>query len=469
MDSRNANMSPRNRNPARSPNQSPVTPGAQMHWMPDGTTAQTRSQRSQSNPPSVSSLPQILTHRPQADKILPDRSADFDKSQDSDSDAISLHSTMSNTANNLSWVNTTVGDLVSLEKLVSTDENTNVENAFDILSSNDLTCLPLSHNDSVHDYFDYADLTGYLLLVLGHITVKGEQRPEFETMLRKAREGNPAPVGFASRFGGGRDPFVRMSAHSTLASALEKFASGVHRIAVTSSSTGEVIGILSQRRLVRYIWNNLRKFPHLDAALESTLEEKQVGTYGDVVSVNGDAPVLDALDILHEKAVSSVAVVDSNRNLLGNISVVDVSLLTRAWQASLLSSSCKHFLTVVLDHRGIAEGGNESVPVFYVYPSTTLAKVMATLVATRAHRLWICEPSPDPALSGRLIGVISITDVLNFISRQSGQMLDPETARRHRRSSSSSVRSNSRVRHSVLSDSPHGLGRPRLSFDRHRR
>lgn len=386
---------------------------------------------------------------------------------ESDSDAVSLHSNISVPPSPLSWVHTTVGDLVAPEKLISSDHNVSVETAFELLSKYNLTCLPLSRDGQVFDYFDFADLTGYLLLVLGHITVKGDHNPEFSKLVKEARRGIPAPVGFAAQFGGGRDPFVRMSAHSTLVQAFEKFASGVHRIAVASSSTGELIGILSQRRLVRYIWSNFRKFPCLESVLETTLEDQRIGTYGDVVTVSGDAPVSEALNIMHDKAVSSVAVVDANKNLLGNISVVDVSLLTRAWQAGLLRESCKHFLGVVLDHRGIADGGNESVPVFYVHKTTRLIKVIATLVATRAHRLWICEQSLDPALSGKLVGVVSLTDILNFVARQSGgQALDPETARRHRRSSSSSVRSEGRIRHGVFHDA--SFERPRLSFDRTR-
>lgn len=386
---------------------------------------------------------------------------------ESDSDAISLHSSASVSLLPLLWVHTTVGDLVNIEKLVSIDHKISVEIAFEKLSQNRLTCLPLTRHGRIFDFFDYADLTGYLLLVLGDITVKGEHSHTFEERIRKARQGIPASVGFAAQFGGGHDPFVHMPSHTSLTAAFERFASGVHRIAVTSSATGDVIGILSQRRMVRYVWNNLRRFPNLEQALESTLEEQKIGTYDDVISIAGDAPVIDALVKMHALAVSSIAVVDSNNNLLGNISVTDVSLLTRAWQAGLLRQSCKHFLTVILDHRGIEYGGNESVPVFYVYKNTKLSKVIATLVATRAHRLWICEHSTDPAQSGKLIGVISLTDVLNFVARHSGnQNLDPEAARRHRRSSSSSVRSNNTIRHILHDGSP--LERPKLIFERSR-
>lgn len=136
--------------------------------------------------------------------------------------------------------------------------------------------------------------------------------------------------------------------------------------------------------------------------------------------------------------------------------------------------------------------GQDSYPVFHVTPFSTLAHTVAKLVATRSHRMWIVDaPSPassvppSPALgpsnaapppvthqsavthtagppytpatpnvaiganslpgatlSGRLSGVISLTDVLHLYARVSGlSPQDPhETRRRRRRSSSSSLR-----------------------------
>lgn len=127
--------------------------------------------------------------------------------------------------------------------------------------------------------------------------------------------------------------------------------------------------------------------------------------------------------------------------------------------------------------------------VFHVNPQSTLAHTVARLVATKSHRMWVVEsqsPSPStpatplatpavahaippspihaqppaspsfqnsfPAvsaaalpgarLSGRLTGVISLTDILNLFARQSGlNPLHPSDSRdRRRRSSSSSMR-----------------------------
>lgn len=145
--------------------------------------------------------------------------------------------------------------------------------------------------------------------------------------------------------------------------------------------------------------------------------------------------------------------------------------------------------------------GKDSFPVFHVTPYSTLAHTVAKLVATRSHRMWVVD-SPSPAssgsstpaltpsvlvppspiaplpvtavgptavnstapthlasagavapaisasaipgasLSGRLSGVISLTDILNLFARASGlHPHDPDEARRaRRRSSSSSMR-----------------------------
>lgn len=185
---------------------------------------------------------------------------------------------------------------------------------------------------------------------------------------------------------------------------------------------------------------------------------------------------------MNDEGLTSVAVVDNGRNVVGNISTRDVKHLTTSSNAHLLSLSCMNFISVILNEKGV-EKGKDVFPVFYVNPYSTLAHTVAKLVATRSHRMWVVEsasPSPSapatplmgpqgfsapppigaappspitatavPAsamagarISGRLSGVISLTDVLNMFARSTGlNPADPgEQRARRRRSSSSSVR-----------------------------
>jgi CBS domain-containing protein len=206
-------------------------------------------------------------------------------------------------------------------------------------------------------------------------------------------------------------------------------------------------------------------------------------------------------------------VVDNSSNVVGNISVVDVKLLTKSTSLPLLRNTCIHFVSYILSNRGM-ENGKDSFPVFHVTPMNTLAHIVAKLVATKSHRLWVTEPispsssgpptpslhtatlvptsshssslssssgqsypivappalSADPGnvadaspktpfisplgpsisasalpgarISGHLVGVVSLTDILILFARAGGlDAADPNDIRaRRRRSSSSSAR-----------------------------
>lgn len=91
-----------------------------------------------------------------------------------------------------------------------------------------------------------------------------------------------------------------------------------------------------------------------------------------LTSCSADSPLADALSLMNDEGLSSVAVVDNSRNVVGNISTVDVRLLTDAASLPLLQNTCMHFISVILNERGV-EKGKDSFPVFYVNPYSTLA------------------------------------------------------------------------------------------------
>lgn len=275
--------------------------------------------------------------------------------------------------------------------------------------------------------------------------------------------------------------------------------SGVHRVAITDPAGTQIKGILSQRRLIKYLWDNARQFSGLQPLLNSSLKELGIGVLNSnaaptsrqsrVISIQGEEQVIMALYKMHTERISSIAVVDHQGNLLGNISVTDVKHVTRTSQYPLLHNTCRHFISVILNSRGL-EMGKDSFPIFHVYPSSSLARTLAKLVATKAHRLWIVQPENSPASTpsslissspqsvsmntqlsggehdvpgrsgspisvksleenspanstplfekeyrtGKLIGVVSLTDILGLFARRQTEhkQVDPQAARRQR-------------------------------------
>ena len=75
-----------------------------------------------------------------------------------------------------------------------------------------------------------------------------------------------------------KEELVAVSADDYLDRAMEAFGSGIHRILITSQA-GEVIGVLSQLRLVEFFWNEGVNFPAIDRLYGSLLRELQIGTH----------------------------------------------------------------------------------------------------------------------------------------------------------------------------------------------
>lgn len=383
------------------------------------------------------------------------------------------------------WRELTIGELVSDGEVLWAEMDTSVEEATKLLTqARDNVVLLRESADSktVISTFDYTDLLAYLLVVIGLAKPEPEQIELYNSIGQKMQEGKRIllkEVQILSR----KESLVMLPATDGLSQAIEILGSGIHQLLATDEA-GHVVGVLSQLRVMNFFWSEGVNFPSIDRLypvmlrdLSSTLGHKPI------ISINSDAPLKEALVMMNEEGLSSIAVVDNGLNVVGNISTKDVRHLTHGSNASLLSTSCMHFISVILNERGV-ENGQDAVPVFYVNPFSTLAHTVAKLVATGSHRMWVVEdesksptqpatplaattggsvssasgggppasPVPSAAvpasamagarMSGKLMGVISLTDILNMFAKYTGlHPTDPDAQRaRRRRSSSSSMR-----------------------------
>ncbi|RPA75568.1 hypothetical protein BJ508DRAFT_418050 [Ascobolus immersus RN42] len=389
------------------------------------------------------------------------------------------------------WRSIKISELLHEQKLRFVYQDTTVESACHTLIEHNISSVPVlasANDETVVGTFDYSDLNAFLLLMVGLYNPEeadpesGEILSSFNDLAAKARTGSSIPVKLVKDLSK-KDPFVTLEEDETLGKAVELLGGGVHRIAVTragAEAKGKVVGILSQLAVVKWFWEHARYYPSVETLLAANLRDLNIGS-PNVISIHGDRKVSDALTLMNTESISSLAVIDSHSNVVGNISVADVKYLTRASSIPLLRTSCLQFLGIILNDRGLNDG-KDSYPVFHVTRLSTLSHTIAKLVATRSHRMWLVEPPspnnsnpPTPSLthaspvgsapnttipyaspsspsplsaasaaasaritSGSLIGVVSLTDILNVIARSAGLMpVDPGQARRERRRSSS--------------------------------
>lgn len=365
------------------------------------------------------------------------------------------------------WSKIKISDLIQEENLHFVDEDITVEDAFYKLLEYNLTSLPvITESKDMNDCltFDYNDLNAYMLLSLNKIKINKKDNESIQQLISKnAASGKPVKVGDIIKFVP-KTPFLKFSETESLSKILQILGNGVHRVAIIDDNVKtetKIKGILSQRRLLKYLWDNASKFENFEELSKFQLKDLKIGVLEQpfekkdmhnkennkfrVIAIEGTEPLIEALLKMFTNQISSIAIIDSNQMLLGNISVTDIKYLTHISQYPLLFNTCKHFISYILNKRGL-DDGKDSFPIFHVHMNSSLNRCIAKLVATKAHRLWIVDDTPalstpttdnTPQLigMGKLIGVVSLSDILGVFVRDSktGKMeVDPQRARKFR-------------------------------------
>lgn len=128
--------------------------------------------------------------------------------------------------------------------------------------------------------FDYTALNAYLLTAVGIAQPTQEHAEWFEALAKKAVEGKPIPLRDVRALGR-RDPLTYLPESANLTKAIETFGQGVHRVLVAREGEGgkiEVVGLLSQTRLMRFLWEHGRNFAVIDQLYSQYLRDLKIGS-----------------------------------------------------------------------------------------------------------------------------------------------------------------------------------------------
>jgi CBS domain-containing protein len=81
--------------------------------------------------------------------------------------------------------------------------------------------------------------------------------------------------------------------------------------------------------------------------------------------------------------------------------------------------TCQQFINHVRSRQGL-EDGQDRYPVFDVRLTSAFGYTIAKLSATKAHRVWVVDEKM------RVIGIVSLTDVLGVVARAAGANPKPK-------------------------------------------
>uniref|UniRef100_A0A8R1DUD2 CBS domain-containing protein n=1 Tax=Caenorhabditis japonica TaxID=281687 RepID=A0A8R1DUD2_CAEJA len=184
----------------------------------------------------------------------------------------------------------------------------------------------------------------------------------------------------------------------------------VHRIPVIDPLDGSALFILTHKRILKFLWLFGKHFAPLEY-LHKSPKELGIGTWSGIRVVFPDTQLVDCLDILLNKGVSGLPVVERETfkvvDMYSRFDAVGIALENR------LDITVKEALAFK------SQGGplKSDERVVSVRDNESFWKAVNVLVDHNVHRL--CAVNEQ----GGIEGVISLSDVINFMVVQPGSHL----------------------------------------------
>ncbi|KAJ1353484.1 hypothetical protein KIN20_010123 [Parelaphostrongylus tenuis] len=197
------------------------------------------------------------------------------------------------------------------------------------------------------------------------------------------------------------NPLITVSADTKLFAACEQFCfNSVHRIIVTEPHSGDILYLLTIKRVLQAIHKQNRSL-HFAQWLSSSIKDSGVGTWENAIhSVSLDDKLNDVVEKLLSHKLSSLAVVNLNGQATDVITKIDFAM------AIMEADDPQRFLrettvSAVLGHRP---------PAAFVYPRDPVGKVLDVMLEAQHMRcVFVIDERLKP------IACISQCDVISHL------------------------------------------------------
>lgn len=175
----------------------------------------------------------------------------------------------------------------------------------------------------------------------------------------------------------------------------------VHRLPIIDPETGNVLYILTHKRILRFLFLFYHELPQ-PSYLFRTLNELKIGTYESITTITRNTLVITALDKFIEKRISALPVVDESSG-----KVIDIFAKHDVVQMAAEKSYKNLSLTVgkVLERQSAWFEG-----VVKCKLDDTLGTVIHRIVKAEVHRIIVVDDED------KVIGIVSLSDILTFLA-----------------------------------------------------
>ncbi|XP_050548453.1 5'-AMP-activated protein kinase subunit gamma-1-like, partial [Daktulosphaira vitifoliae] len=173
----------------------------------------------------------------------------------------------------------------------------------------------------------------------------------------------------------------------------------IHRLPVIDPLTGDVLYIITHKRILRFLFLYINDLPK-PSYMSKSLEELKIGTYENIETVSEDTSIILALKKFVERRVSALPMVDKEGRLVDIFAKFDVINLAAERTYNNLDVSLKQ----ANEHRSDWFEGVQKCLL-----TDTLYCVIEKIVRAEVHRLVIVDTED------KVIGILSLSDILHYL------------------------------------------------------
>ncbi|XP_055680567.1 uncharacterized protein LOC129788453 isoform X2 [Lutzomyia longipalpis] len=195
-------------------------------------------------------------------------------------------------------------------------------------------------------------------------------------------------------------PLVSIGPDASLFDAIKTLIHNrIHRLPVIDPLTGNVLYILTHKRILRFLFLYINELPK-PSYMQKTLRDLRIGSYDNIETATEDTSILTALHKFVERRVSALPLVDVEGRLVDIYAKFDVINLAAEKTYNDLDVSLKK----ANEHRNAWFEGVQKC-----HLDETLYTIMERIVRAEVHRLVVVDEND------KVIGIISLSDLLLYL------------------------------------------------------
>ncbi|XP_033364213.1 serine-rich adhesin for platelets [Bombus vosnesenskii] len=195
-------------------------------------------------------------------------------------------------------------------------------------------------------------------------------------------------------------PLVSIGPDASLYEAIKTLIQNrIHRLPVIDPDTGNVLYILTHKRILRFLFLYIHELPK-PSFTSKTLRDLRIGTFENIETATEETSIILALKKFVERRVSALPIIDTEGKLVNIYSKFDVINLAAEKTYNNLDISLRE----ANEHRNEWFEGVQSCKL-----DETLFTIMERIVRAEVHRLVVVDDDD------KVIGIISLSDLLFYL------------------------------------------------------